>query len=129
MWASNWCYSCDEPVCYFCGRAPAPEDESVFMCPNCEGMYYDDGDDERPGRWEELRYLAGLIAKLGGGPQRVVYAQFAVWLGGRFPRADVDIDDLYDCVQNAVKWTQRLRIGLRGRAAIPTGDRDRRRPL
>jgi hypothetical protein len=94
------------------------------MCPRCEVANYDPHiEDERP-LWDHLHYLAGLIAKRGGGTRRSVYAQFASWLGGKSQKDNVETDELHECLQAAAEWAQRLRDGHRGTDALPTTDPD-----
>jgi hypothetical protein len=78
------------------------------MRPTCEVANYDPYVEDEL-LWDHLHYLAGLITKRGGGPRRSVYAQFAVWLGGK-------------CLQCATEWAQRLRDGQCGSDTLPSAD-------
>ncbi len=105
--ACTTCDSCWEQIC-LCGRAPVEEPD--VLCDRCEAMH-DEGDwwveKDRQDLLERLDYLAGLIAKLGGGKRRAVHHALRGQLASR--RDDADYDELYDAVRYAEKWVERLR--------------------
>jgi hypothetical protein len=92
----------------FCGRVPVEEPE--MWCDDCAALN-DEGDwwveKDRQDLLDRLDYLAGLIAKLGGGKRRAVHHALRRHLGGR--RDDADYDQLYDATRYAEKWVERLR--------------------
>jgi hypothetical protein len=79
---------------------------------NDEGDWWVEKD--RQDLLDRLDYLAGLIARLGGGKRRAVYHALHRQLGGR--RDDADHDQLYDATRYAEEWVERLRAADAGQA-------------
>lgn len=108
--AVNICNSCYEPICY-CGHQ-AVENFGDWCDTGCDDydFDYDDGYEEA---WdhhrlqEQVRYAAGLIVKLGGGPRRQVFARLYRAMGARL--ADASIDQLHAGLEHARDWERQLR--------------------
>lgn len=107
------CNSCYEPIC-FCGHQPVENfgNWCDTGCDDYDSDYapdYDDGFAPRDHHelQEQVRYAAGLIVKLGGGPRRQVFARLYRAMGARL--ADASIDQLHTGLEHARDWERQLR--------------------
>jgi hypothetical protein len=114
------CDSCHGPICY-CGHQPVEnvDDWCDIGCGSDydDYHYYDDGFDVRNPREElqdQVRYVVGLVVKLGGGTYRQVFAGLYRAMGVRL--ADASIDQLYAGLQHTRYWERQLRNKV-GRAS------------
>lgn len=115
--ASSRCLNCDNHVCIYCMKAPAPV---LFVpCPACSRRIAadDPGHTEQwdPAASAELHRLAGRLASAGGG----TFAQVNGWINRRMGVrrwSEADADQLKSGAEMAVEWLRRL---VEGRQTDP----------